>query len=579
MDLHAETHTFKTLMSLKKTLSVPRYQREFSWGNQELNEMFNDIVKRLIFNNETGELKTSEYFFGNIILQGDLTNNSIKEMSIIDGQQRLTAVTIFLASLSDIFKEEKETNLYDGARQYIIGKDDDNKEYPILVNKTPAPFFQYRIQGMNENASPVSEEEVKIENAYKFFTNKLKQNNLVKKIKDLYGLDIDYISALKLMRDQLLGSYVIVCWTANSEYVNLIFEIMNAKGLELASIDLIKNDIFALMDDVVPIDFASEEWKTINKNLFDRGVRIPFPTFFRHYWSSRYGKVSDKQLYKSFKKHIKTKEECKLLLLDMGEASKEYIQIVSPSLSDYENKNQYLHLVEMLKNLNDVFYVNMPRVFLLNLFEKYKSKIINTKLYEKTLKFIERFHFVYNAICSQRTNKLESTYCSFSNDLREAQSEDECKNVIEDFIKKLNNYLPSKDFFLENIQKLQYSAIDKKSSNILCKYFLQEIEKNASNLKTKRQDASVEHIVGENLGDTKTLLISRLVLLPREENSRIPVGTKPLEKSNFYSSSTYAYPKRLANEISKCTSESDLEIKLDSEFVLRAEEFYTKILN
>lgn len=579
MDLHAETHTFKTLMSLKKTLSVPRYQREFSWGNQELNEMFNDIVKRLIFNNETGELKTSEYFFGNIILQGDLTNNSIKEMSIIDGQQRLTAVTIFLASLSDIFKEEKETNLYDGARQYIIGKDDDNKEYPILVNKTPAPFFQYRIQGMNENASPVSEEEVKIENAYKFFTNKLKQNNLVKKIKDLYGLDIDYIGALKLMRDQLLGSYVIVCWTANSEYVNLIFEIMNAKGLELASIDLIKNDIFALMDDVVPIDFASEEWKTINKNLFDRGVRIPFPTFFRHYWSSRYGKVSDKQLYKSFKKHIKTKEECKLLLLDMGEASKEYIQIVSPSLSDYENKNQYLHLVEMLKNLNDVFYVNMPRVFLLNLFEKYKSKIINTKLYEKTLKFIERFHFVYNAICSQRTNKLESTYCSFSNDLREAQSEDECKNVIEDFIKKLNNYLPSKDFFLENIQKLQYSAIDKKSSNILCKYFLQEIEKNASNLKTKRQDASVEHIVGENLGDTKTLLISRLVLLPREENSRIPVGTKPLEKSNFYSSSTYAYPKRLANEISKCTSESDLEIKLDSEFVLRAEEFYTKILN
>lgn len=196
MDLHAETHTFKTLMSLKKTLSVPRYQREFSWGNQELNEMFNDIVKRLIFNNETGELKTSEYFFGNIILQGDLTNNSIKEMSIIDVQQRLTAVTIFLASLSDIFKEEKETNLYDGARQYIIGKDDDNKEYPILVNKTPAPFFQYRIQGMNENASPVSEEEVKIENAYKFFTNKLKQNNLVKKIKDLYGLDIDYIGAL-----------------------------------------------------------------------------------------------------------------------------------------------------------------------------------------------------------------------------------------------------------------------------------------------------------------------------------------------------------------------------------------------
>ena len=201
MDLHAGPYTFKTLLSSKKVFSVPRYQREFSWGKQELNEMYNDVLKRLYFDEVTNELKTTEYFFGNIILQGDMTNNAVKEMSIIDGQQRLTAITIFISALSNRFKEQNENDLYDGSRQYILGKDDDNKLFPILVNKTPAPFFQYKIQGMNENATPMTDEEERIDKAYKFFYSRLKKTNLLSSIKDKYGVDYNYIEALKVLRD------------------------------------------------------------------------------------------------------------------------------------------------------------------------------------------------------------------------------------------------------------------------------------------------------------------------------------------------------------------------------------------
>ena len=216
MDLHTETYTFQKLLLTKKTYVVPRYQREFSWGKQEIEELYYDVFKRLICDKESGSIKNSEYFFGNILLQGDMVGPN-KDMFIIDGQQRLTAITIFLSTIAHMFSIEGQEELRNAVWQYIISKDDDGKQIAILRNSTPYPYFQYKIQSIGMEINPSSEEEDRIEYASNYFKRKLKKNSLEKEFRDFYKLDGDYINILKAMRDQLLQSYVICSWTSDTK--------------------------------------------------------------------------------------------------------------------------------------------------------------------------------------------------------------------------------------------------------------------------------------------------------------------------------------------------------------------------
>lgn len=125
----------------------------------------------------------------------------------------------------------------------------------------------------------------------------------IKKQKDVDMTGLDYIDVLKGIRDQILNSYVICIWTTEKSYVARIFEILNAKGKKLASIDLIKNELFSHIQDDTPDD-AKIKWKKIKENLCDREVRADFSTFYRHYWLMKYKKVSEEMLYEEFKDKI-----------------------------------------------------------------------------------------------------------------------------------------------------------------------------------------------------------------------------------------------------------------------------------
>lgn len=250
MEFHAEPCTFKELLNKNKKYVVPRYQRTFSWGKREIDEMYRDIIGRLTI--KDGKLANTEYFFGNILLQGDMVGSN-KEVFVIDGQQRLTAIAIFLSSLAQKFEDENQKELKEGVWKYVVKKDDDGNQMAIFENETPAPFFQYSIQMNGIPCGPVTDEEINIDSAHKYFLKKLSRKTLVSDIYAIYKLsDYDYIEALKTLRDQLLQSYIIYSWTIDKNYANLIFEIMNAKGKELATIDLIKNSIFDLVSETEP---------------------------------------------------------------------------------------------------------------------------------------------------------------------------------------------------------------------------------------------------------------------------------------------------------------------------------------
>ena len=141
MDFTVQPIKISDLLS-KKTYLIPRYQREYSWNSKELIDFWNDILGQLT--EQEGDIKTSEYFFGTIILIGDMIQPN-KPIEIVDGQQRMTTFTIFLSALSASFLDIRET-LANKVWDYVIAENDDGEEFVILKNDTAGSYFADKIQ-------------------------------------------------------------------------------------------------------------------------------------------------------------------------------------------------------------------------------------------------------------------------------------------------------------------------------------------------------------------------------------------------------------------------------------------------
>lgn len=169
MDLHAYTKTVNDLFSINKKYVVPRFQREFSWREEQLSELWKDLVSNIL--TKGSKLENQEYFIGSLVLVGEDKSTDFK---IVDGQQRLTTITILLSALVESFKEIEQNDLAQGIYTFIEGRDVSNKKFFKLENENPKPFLQNSIQNFQkEQATPGSGEEKTLFEAFNFFKKRL----------------------------------------------------------------------------------------------------------------------------------------------------------------------------------------------------------------------------------------------------------------------------------------------------------------------------------------------------------------------------------------------------------------------
>ena len=331
----------------------------------------------------------------------------------------------------------------------------------------------------------------------------------------------------------------------------MIFEILNAKGKELASIDLIKNAIFEELDNEIPADIAKETWLQIRNNLCSRALRIEFASFYRHFWISHYGKVQDNKLYSDFLKKVQKNEESYLSFLkDMEKESKRYATILKPNLEiDFNNKKEYAFMIEELTAINNVFSIVQIRPVFLSLFYMhFEKKVLTYRLLKKIIKGLSCFHFAYNAICSKRTSSLETPLNTFA--LNEA---------IKELKQLLIDLLPTEEEFVENFTKLKFSKKNI-SSNVLTKYAINKWQCLLDGSDTMLPDSSIEHIEDEDDNIADTCLIGNLLLLEQRINSRMPTNSSFKEKLVYYQDSKYSMVDNFIKENSGKISWSEEDI-------------------
>lgn len=520
MDISPTAKTIKELLLSGRRFVIPRFQREYCWDKRISKVFLNDILKQIIISKQ--EIKTQSYFLGTMLFIGDYYDGTDNEIYVVDGQQRLTTITILFSAISNKFIELRDETLSKEIFKYIMTTNDNGEEVRILRSKSHYPYFAYFIQDRKKEnfQEPITDEEKNIFEIYTMFEQLLTESNIKKELKKIYGSeDVDklkYIDLLKALRDQVLKCIFVSISTKDKKYANEIFEILNSKGKQLKSIDIIKNDVFKILIDEEPVDIAEDKWNKIKNILNSKTEHVEFEMFFRHFWISKYKKVSKSSIVDDFEKKIITRDQCKELLDSLIYEANNYVKILNPERQDYNNKQQYYWLVQSLKYIGEYFNIVQTRILLLTLFYLKDKNLIDMKEFKKVITFIEIFHYIYNSVCSLSANRIEKIYSTFSIKARNCKTKQEVVEIIRSqLVEQLKKIFPKYNDFESKFVDLSFSKKDN-ANNIKAKYALYKINSIYEEMDCFNDNCSIEHIIPES--SNETLNIGNLIILETKLN-------------------------------------------------------------
>ena len=177
-------------------------------GKKKLSRIFYDMLDCLKID-ANGKIFDMPYFLGTMLFIGNLEMAG-QTLDVVDGQQRLTIITILFSAISDHFREIGNDKLSERIFQYIMTEDDNGDLVRILQSKTHYPFFSYYIQDIKKEIKEEanSEEEICIQETFDYLYQRTSENSLRSSLCKLHGKsyvdNITYGDILKALRDQVL---------------------------------------------------------------------------------------------------------------------------------------------------------------------------------------------------------------------------------------------------------------------------------------------------------------------------------------------------------------------------------------
>ena len=571
MKFTPENKTIKTMFRSYPMMSIPNFQREYSWDKYYYNTFFIDILEGI--KQEDKKLINTDYFIGTMVFSG--SEKKDESIEVIDGQQRLTVITILLSVLTNKFKNIKEEDLAEATFEYVKTKDDYGRPIPKLKSITSYPYFEAYVQSIEKtDVEPATEEEINIKQTYNYFESELEEMKL--KGKYNFNKNTPYKDLLIAIRDQILQMNVISILTEEKDSAYEIFEILNAKGKNLASIDLIKNTIYSEFhaDDNAKDKIIENKWEGIKTTLRSRNPNIGFATFYRHYWISKYRKTTNSKLYDSFKEYIKSnKKSYEEFVEDLSTIAETYMKIVSPNIDDYDNRKEYNWLIQSLKAIEKTFGVTQARIALLALFELKSNDKISSKAFKDAVNYIENFIFAYTGVLKNQANIYESRFSKLVIELRKSKNKSDTNNILKKYLyQEFGDRYPQKEEFLSGFVRLRFSK-QETPTNTITKYVLNKISSKLNNSEVYSIDSSIEHIINEDISNDNTLFIGNLICLEIDLNNEAS-DLAYEEKLEVYKKSKYDQVLNFCNKYPNF-NENDIEERSK----ILGEYYYDNILN
>jgi len=361
-----ETKVEKFLSSTKTQFVIPVYQRNYDWDVEHCKRLLDDIIE--VGSNE----KQTSHFIGSIVYVHDdtYTTSRIAELIVIDGQQRLTTITIIYLTIYWLAKKlNKESLVNEIVETYLINKfASEEEKLKLRPTENNDKALKYLLRNdANEKFSDYS----KLIDNFNYFKEKIVEENhqIV-----LRGLS-------KLM-------FVEISLDRQNDDPQRIFESLNSTGLDLSQADLIRNYILMGLNRIDQNKIYQNYWEIIEKFAKDEILNISkVSDFIRDFLTFENKRIPNKdKVYLEFKKKypIKNILELEQNLLVIKGFVKHYNKLLNPkneSDSDIREQLEYISQIE----------INVSYPFLMKVYEDFDKSIIDKKLFIKILELIQTF--------------------------------------------------------------------------------------------------------------------------------------------------------------------------------------------
>jgi uncharacterized protein with ParB-like and HNH nuclease domain len=465
----------KLLDFLKKSpqFIIPIYQRTYSWTEKECRQLWEDILRT------GGNNDISAHFVGSIVYieKGLYQVTSQSPLLVIDGQQRLTTLTLLLTALARALEklEEGKREPVDGfsprklRNYYLVNPEEEGeRHHKLILSQTDKDTLIALIAG-NE---PPHEHSLRVTENFALFESWIDgcKDDLVTVCKGLAKLVVVDIA---LSRDQ--------------DNPQLIFESMNSTGRELTQADLIRNYILMGLEPNLQTDLYTKYWRPMEVDFGQEAYGTHFDGFMRHYLTVKTGDIPNvREVYEAFKDYARSPNVAKAgveaLVADIRTFARHFCYMALGEEPDPDLKLAFHDLRELK--------VDVAYPFLLELYHDYATGVLSCADFVAAVRLVESYVF-RRAICSIPTNSMNKTFATFT----KAIKKDRYLESIRANLLLWQSYrrFPADDEFQRDLQTRDLYNFRSRS------YWLRRLENYGRKERVPVNDYTIEHIMPQEL--------------------------------------------------------------------------------
>ncbi|MBW4639052.1 MAG: DUF262 domain-containing HNH endonuclease family protein [Gloeocapsa sp. UFS-A4-WI-NPMV-4B04] len=533
--LDTRTTSFGDLISNGKLYRVPPFQRDYSWMEENWEDLWLDILT-LHTNSD------ASHYMGALVLQSSSTSE--KEFTIIDGQQRLATLSIIAIAVIEKIRllveqaKEPEANQERQEilkRTYLSDRDPRSLRYSskLLLNENNNDFYQSNLINLRRplNIRSLSKSNQLLWQAFEYFSMQLEKLSEV--IQDGEKL-------CKFFTDTIAQRFLFIQINVQDELnAYSIFETLNARGVVLSSTDILTNYIFSFFQGSSDLQIAQRQWKGIRNTV----QMEKFTEFLYCYLSLKHYGVRRERLFRLVKKSVKNAQQAFDLLDQLENYSGLFIAFGNSNDEFWrDTPDNRIHVREL-----ELFRVKQAYPTLFAGYQKFSEED-----FTRLLKLVVVLSFRYTIVSSLNPNDLETLY----NKVAIAIAGGNITNPRQVFDTLRPVYVQDEKF-QQDFSLLSISTRGQKRK--LVRYILGKLEADASSRRDDEDSFSIEHILPEVPTDEwlqsfTNAQVEEMVyrlgnLTPLESSFNRDIGQQNYQvKRDKYQQSVYTLTQRITAE-------------------------------
>lgn len=478
-----ENNTYRKLLGNGLTYRIPRFQRDYSWSDEEWEDLWEDIKETT---REGGE---EAHYMGYLVLQ----SKDERTFEVIDGQQRLTTLSIIVLAIlrnlrrliDDKIDPDNNSKRLEQIRQSYIGYLDPVtlvSRSKLTLNRNNDNYYQtYLVPLATLPQRGFKASEHAMRKASEWFEKRIR-DHIKSQTSAEYDEGVRLAQLVEAISDHLFFTVITVTDELNAYKV---FETLNARGVRLSATDLLKNYLFSVLHRDGQHEHEMRNMEDRWESLVGRLGGESFPDYLRMHWISRHSLVRQSELFKTIRSQVSDRRAVFELLGGLDEDMDTYLALVVPDGSAWPPAvKAYARDLRM-------FSVRQPFPLLIA-----ARRTLCDNDFETLMRTLVQISFRYNVIGSQQTSEQERVYSAAA----ARTSRREGPN-LQQIIELLRPVYPADQAFKAAFSEKVISTASSRNRRIV-RYILCALERQLSQIDHDFDSAlfNIEHVLPRNPG-------------------------------------------------------------------------------